>query len=203
MFNKRGWPAESIRSIQLQGAVRGVGSCLTAAAASRALAGAGSSLARVLRGVRRGLRGLGLLCPSCGSSVFQRPAGPSWAVPRACALALVRRRAHRCAARMRDQRQHDGCDAEPPSSDGLGFSDLGRHPFREPPPSLSAQELAIQAGPLVITAKKVRRKVVAESVAALYLHNARQREALPCHGNVFFYFVFYSGRCRFRNPAQF
>ena len=115
MFNKRGWPAESIRSIQLQGAVRGVGSCLTAAAASRALAGAGSSLARVLRGFRRGLRGLGLLCPSCGSSVFQRPAGPSWAVPRACALALVRRRAHRCAARMGDQRQHDGCDAEPPA----------------------------------------------------------------------------------------
>ena len=70
---------------------------------------------RLLRGFRRGLRGLGLQCPSCGSSVFQRPAGPSWAVPRACALALVRRRAHRCAARMRDQRQHDGCDAEPPA----------------------------------------------------------------------------------------
>ena len=88
-------------------------------------------LSRLLRGFRRGLWGLGLLCPSCGSSVFQRPAGPSWAVPRACALALVRRRAHRCAARMRDQRQHDGCDAEPPA--------LSRPPrlFRSGPASFS------------------------------------------------------------------
>ena len=73
----------------------------------------------------------------------------------------------------------------------LGFSDLGRHPFREPPPSLSAQELAIQAGPLVITAKNVRRKVAAESVAALYTDITRQREALPSHGNAFFIWLFF------------
>ena len=54
------------------------------------------------------------------------------------------------------------------------------------PPSLSAQKLAIQVAPLVIIAKNVRRKVAAESVAALYTDITRQREALPPHGNAFF-----------------
>ena len=49
----------------------------------------------------------------------------------------------------------------------------------------------MQARPLVITVKNVRRKVAAESVAALYTHNTRQREALPPHGNAFFSSLFF------------
>ena len=59
------------------------------------------------------------------------------------------------------------------------------------PPSVPTQKLAIQAAPLLITAKNVRRKVAAESVAALYTDITRQREALPSHGNAFFNWYFF------------